>query len=273
MSDTENYLDSFDGTKIFYTKDIPSNPKATILIVHGIAEHCGRYEYVKNKFVENGYVVYKFDHRGHGKSDGKRGYVNSFKDFVEDIDSFVELIKKEYSNIPLFIFGHSMGGFITACYGILYGDKICGQILSGAATGDIPFSVKLKSLKFPYFFRGQVPNQFCDLVCTNKDVVEQYKSDELVLKNTTVRLNLQIANSGIKWLKNNIKNYNCPCLILHGKEDKIVSPKSSVNFYDTISSKDKDIKLYDNLYHEILNEDCKDNILDDIIKWLNIRIS
>lgn len=272
MKTIQNFLSSFDETKLYYRTFIPENPKAIILLVHGIAEHCERYTYVNNILFENNYAVYSFDHRGHGHSDGKRGYVHSFMDFVKDVDCFIDLIKKNYKNIPIFILGHSMGGFVTACYGILHGDKISGQILSGAATGDIPFSMKLKSIKFPYILMGQIPNAFSDIVCTNRDVVDNYKNDELILKTTTIRLNTQIANVGIKWLKNNMHKYNCPCLILHGKEDKIVSCNSSTNFYNTISSKDKEIKLYDNLYHEILNEDFKDNILKDIISWLDVKI-
>lgn len=267
----QNYFNTFDNTKLFYVKDIPDNPRAIILIVHGIAEHSKRYEYVKNKFLIENYGVYRFDLRGHGKSEGKRGYVHSFKDFIKDVDTIVDLIKSENPDLPLYILGHSMGGFITACYGIAHGDKINGEILSGAATGKVKLSLKLKSIRFPYILQGRVPNNLYNFISKNPKVVENYIKDKLVLKYTTARLNLQIVDKGVKWIKNNIKSYKLPCLILHGQDDHIVSSSCSTNFYNNIESKDKEIKIYKGLYHEILNEDCKDHILNDIFCWLNKR--
>jgi Lysophospholipase len=267
----EDYLSTFDNTKLFYKKDTLDKMKGIILIVHGIAEHCGRYGYIKDKLIEEGYGVYRFDHRGHGKSEGKSGYVNSFKDFINDVDYFVDLIKREYPELPLFILGHSMGGFITSCYGVINKNKINGQILSGAVTGDIPLSMKIKSIKFPYILSGKVPNCLYNYISKNTQVIEDYKNDKLVLKFTSVRLNLEVSNKGVKWIKSNLRNYKCPCLILHGKDDNIVPYQCSTNFYENISSKDKEIKIYNGLYHEILNEDFKDNVLKDICDWLNER--
>ncbi|MDD3224097.1 MAG: lysophospholipase [Clostridium sp.] len=268
----ENYFNTFDNIKLFYIKDIPSNPKGIVLIIHGIAEHSKRYDYVKNKFLAENYGVYRFDLRGHGKSEGKRGYVHSFKDFIKDVDAIVNLIKSEHENLPLYILGHSMGGFITACYGIAHGDKIDGEILSGAATGKVKLSLKLKSIRFPHILQGRVPNNLYNFISRNPKVIENYKKDKLVLKFTTARLNLQIANAGVKWIKNNIKKYKLPCLILHGQDDHIIPSSCSTDFYNNIGSIDKEIKIYKNLYHEILNEDYKDYILGDIFSWLNKRM-
>ena len=278
MERAYGYLKTFDGTKLFVMKEEVKNPKAVILIVHGLAEHCERYDYVISKLVEFGYSVYAFDNRGHGRSEGKRGHVDFFMDFVKDTDYMVELIGNEHrkkglkTNPPIFMLGHSMGGFITAAYGIVHGERINGQILSAAATGTIPLAMKMKNIRLPYILRSEVPNVFADVVCTNKQVVEEYKADKLVLKVTSLRLNTQIANEGISWLNENIKKYNSPCLILHGKDDKIVSPQSSQDFYDKISSEKKEIKMYEGLYHEILNEDFKDEILSDINKWIEGQI-
>lgn len=273
MLHNENYFNSFDGTRIYYKKDLPHNIKGIVLIVHGIAEHCGRYEYVKDYLVQNGYGVYRFDNRGHGKSEGKRGDVSSFKDFIKDTDCLVDIIKKEHSDKALFILGHSMGGFIAACYGIAHGDKIRGEILSGAPTLFIPFKTKIKSIKFPYVLWGRVPNIFYDFISKDPKVISDYKADTLVLKTTSARLNLQISGAGTKWIKNNIKSYKCSCLIIHGKDDRIVPYENSMDFYSNISCEDKEIKIYEGLYHEILNEECRDNILGDICHWLHKSIS
>lgn len=270
--DYEGLFHSFDGTKLFYKKDLTCDVKGIVIIVHGIAEHLGRYEYVKDKLLENGYGVYRFDNRGHGKSCGKRGYVGSFNDFIKDLDSFVDMIKAEHKKLPLYILGHSMGGLITAQYGIEHKDKINGEIISGAPTGYIYFKTKMQSVKFPYFFKGQVPNTFNDFISRDAKVIEAYKNDEFVLKVTSVKLNLELASSCSK-IKKNLNKYECPCLILHGKDDKIVPLKNAINFYERISSKDKKLKVYEGVYHEILNEYCKDIILKYICKWIDKQIN
>lgn len=265
-------IKSFDGTELYYAKDTIDNPKAVIVIVHGISEHLGRYEYTKDKLLSFGYNVYRFDHRGHGKSGGKRGHMDSYKDLIKDTDVIVELAKKENPDIPIFMIGHSMGGFVTACYGVLFPNKLNGQIFSGAATNSIPFSLKIKSIKLSYLIRGMVPNRLSKLMCTVPEIVEGYENDPLVLKETTLKFNNEFINKGIPWLISQYPKYKYPCLILHGGDDKIVPKECSEKFYKYMSSTDKELKIYDGLYHEILSEDIKDSILDEIHKWIEKRI-
>jgi acylglycerol lipase len=272
MKQKEGYFNSFDGTNIFYRKEEKSSIKGIVLIVHGIAEHSGRYEHVKDKLLENRYRVYRFDHRGHGRSGGRRGDVRVFNDFIKDVDCLVDIIKRENSELPLYILGHSMGGLITACYGIRHGHRIDGEIISGAPTGYISLKTKLQSVKFPYVLKGQVSNSFGNFISRNPKIIDSYKNDELVLKVTTIKLNLQLSNTSSK-IKKDLNKYQCPCLILHGRDDKIVPCLNSSNFYKKISSTDKKLRIYDGLYHEILNEVCRDDILKDICQWLDDRVN
>ena len=138
----EGKLKSFDGTELFYRKDVPEKPKAIVVIVHGLCEHSGRYDYVTEKFNEKGLGVYRFDNRGHGKSGGDRGYVEDFQHFFDDADKIVELALKEQKDLPVFMLGHSMGGFIAAGYGMKYPGKLRGQIFSGPALLEIEALVK-----------------------------------------------------------------------------------------------------------------------------------
>lgn len=265
-------IDSFDGTKICYKKDVNENAKAVVIIVHGIAEHLMRYEYLKDKLLSFGYTVYRFDNRGHGKSGGRRGYVKSYKDFIKDTDMIVELARKENGNLPIFMIGHSMGGFITAAYGALFKDKLRGQIISGAATNKFPLSFMLKCINPKYFLRGMVPNSFSKYLSTDTEVGKAYDADPLVLKETTVKLNLEFSGNGVNWLLKQLPDYNYPCLILHGGEDKIVPPEFSRLFYKNIGSKDKELKIYPGMYHEIYNEVKKDEVIEDVHKWIEKRI-
>lgn len=263
---------SFDGTELYCVKDIPNDMKAVVVIVHGVAEHLGRYEYLVNKFNDAGYGIYRFDNRGHGKSGGTRGHINDFNEFINDTDVIVNIAKKENPSLPIFMLGHSMGGFITASYGVKHGDKLNGQILSGAATNKLPFSLTLKSIKFPYIFKGVVPNSFSKVICRDTEVVKNYEEDPLVLKETTLKFNTEFAKKGISWLSSNLSSYKCPCLILHGGDDRIVPKSCSQNFYDKISSTDKTLKFYDGFFHEIFNEKEKELVIEDVLNWLNKRI-
>lgn len=262
------FINSFDGTKLYVVKEIPENPKIIVILVHGVAEHLGRYQYLKEKLNSFGYGVYRFDIRGHGKSEGERGDLNDFNDYIEDASVIVKLAKKNNPSVPIIMLGHSMGGFITAAYGVKYPDTLNGQILSGAATNKLPLSLKLKSIKFSYIIKGKVPNSLSKLISKDAAVVKKYEDDPLVLKQTTYRLNHQFVDIGIPWLLRNISTYKYPCLILHGGSDGIVPKYCSEKFYENIASKDKKLIIYEGCYHEIFNENEKDKVISDIHDWI-----
>ncbi|WP_125153004.1 alpha/beta hydrolase [Clostridium rectalis] len=270
----ENKIKSFDGIEMFYTKDIPDKVKGIVVIVHGLCEHLGRYDYFTKKLNEVGYGVYRFDNRGHGKSEGERGYVDSFEDFFEDANRIVDMAKEENESLPIFMFGHSMGGFITTGYGIKYPTKLRGQILSGAAVMEMPiFDDIKKDSYFEKFPMEKVPNSLSKLLCRDEDIVKQYDEDPLVLEETTVKLLGEAFIKGASFINKNVSEYNYPSLIIHGEEDKIVIPEASKWLFSNIKSTDKTLKIYHRCYHEILNEkEERDDIINDIIRWIDNRI-
>lgn len=269
------YFKGKDGIRLHYKKDIPKEPKAVIIIVHGFAEHLGRYEHVKDKLYESGFAVYRYDLRGHGLTEGEKGYIDSFVEFIEDTDQLVNLVKSDLPRLPIYMLGHSMGGLITFSYGLKYNEKLKGQILSGAAIKRVPKVEGIKGglIQLLNFFvpKMRVKNELSEDICTDKKVVEDYDNDELILKDATLNFYAQFLLKGTKFVKNNIQNYNYPCLIIHGEKDKIVPKESSIYMYNNISSKDKEIKIYEGLYHEIMNEVEKDMIVRDIINWIEKR--
>lgn len=277
MMREESIIKTSDGIDIFCKKDIPDNPVAVIVIVHGFAEHLARYEYFVQKLNENQIACYRFDNRGHGKSGGLMLHVESYNDYINDADLIVQKAKDEFPNLPLFMFGHSMGGFITAIYGEKFKDRLDGQIFSGAATDEPPQAntalktvINICNALFP---KMRIKNDLSALISRDIDVVNKYRNDPLVHDKATARFFKQFVIEGMTYLKNNAKEYNYSCLILHGKEDKLVRYNSSENFYNNISSKDKQIKIYDDLYHEILNEAEKDIVINDILTWINNKVN
>jgi len=268
---------SSDNIGIFYTKDLLEDMKGIVVIVHGLAEYLDRYDYVKDRLNSFGYGVYRFDNRGHGRSDGERGYIEDYNFFLDDADTIVELAKKENPDIPIFMMGHSMGGFIASAYGIRYKNKLNGQILSAAATTEAPQVKGIKKSIFKFFniflSRMIVKNELSKLISKDPEVIRNYEEDPMVLKGVTMKFYVEFLIKGIGWLNENMKDYSYPCFIIHGEDDRIVSKEASKNFYKNISSKDKEIKIYEGLYHEIMNEKEKDIVIEDIHKWLDERIN
>lgn len=269
-------IKSFDSTNLYYIKDVIKKPKAIIVIIHGFGEHSGKYEYVKDKLNEFGYGVYRFDNRGHGRSGGERGYIRHFEDFAKDTNAFIEFVKNENPNTSIFMLGHSMGGFITALYGVMFKNKINGQILSSAGTVE-PIQLrgvrgKVYMLVNKVFPKFHMKNPVIRDVPKDKKVINSYQVDELDLRSLTLNFCLQFLVYGIGWLRKNYQNYDYPCLILHGSDDKLVEKEASIQFHSSIASTDKQIKIYNGLRHEMLKSKDRDMVLEDIHRWIEERI-
>jgi len=268
----QNMLKVRENVELWYEKNPVDQPKAVAIIVHGLCEHAGRYDYAVSRLNAFGYSVYRFDNSGHGRSGGKRASIENYRHFIDDADKIVDLAGKENPGIPLFMLGHSMGGFITASYGINRPGRLSGQILSGAAVMVLPMVQGMEDFDFNATPDVPIPNDLSDLVSRDPAVVQAYKDDPLVLKEFTMKLMGEVFIRGAKDVMAGMASYRYPCLILHGGGDQIVTPDASKYFFEHISSTDKELKIYDGLYHEILNEPEKDAVLEDVHRWIDKRI-
>lgn len=215
-----------------------------------------------------GYSVYRFDHRGHGRSEGKRAYYSAWDEISNDVYDVVQTAKAENPDKKLYILGHSMGGYATTCFATRFPKEADGILLSGALTryntpsaGELPLNAPMDMY---------VPNALGDGVCSDPEVTKAYAEDPLVAKEMSVGL-LNSLYAGIGFLKEHAKEFVAPVLILHGCNDGIVGAKDSMELFQEIGSTDKSLRIYANLFHEILNEPVKAQIMDDIILWLNSR--
>ena len=273
--DYTNYESSFLGsrdTKIFYAVDKVDSPKAVAVFVHGICEHLGRYEYVKNRLIDEGYTVYRYDARGHGKSEGERGQLDDFFDYLDDLDLMLEMAKRDNKGCKLILIGHSMGGLVATAYTSMYPNKVDLLVLSGACN-ICPSNAK--PLKFlPYNLMGKLKytNKLGKGVCSDPKVVEKYNNDPLVLKKVSFKLLGNAFVKGCKYVQNNIKNIKCPTLVMHGEEDGIVVKETGIWTYNNLICKDKKLKMYPKMYHEIFNEIYKGDVVDDLLDWCNERV-
>lgn len=265
-----------DNLVLACCKNEVKNPKAIFVEIHGFAEHMGRYDYLVKRLNEGGISTYRFDNRGHGKSQGKRGHLENYMDFVADADRIVDIAKAENPGKPIYMMGHSMGGFITLLYGITYPNKLSGQVLSGAASyyneevkGFKGLFMKLANRIKPDLY---IKNDLSSKLSRDQDVVKRYRKDKLCFDKATAGFYYQFLVSGTDYLVKKLPKYEYSCLILHGGSDKIIPKEASVNLYESIGSVDKSIKIYPELYHEILNEKERDEVIDHVLQWTNERI-
>jgi len=272
--------DKFKGhgdLNLYYQYWLPADkPKAIVLVVHGLAEHSGRYSNLVNYFVPRGYGVYGYDQRGHGKSDGLRGYVDQFSYFVDDLDIFFSLVRSMHQDAKIFLLGHSIGGTIATAYTILRQDSFDGLILTGAtlstptdvAPGTI-FTARILSSILPkaglYIIDAEAISQ-------DKNVVNAYVYDPLVYRGKIrARLGVELIKA-MDTVKRQIAEIHLPILVMHGTADRLSDPKGSEKLYQEASSTDKTLKVYEGYYHEILNEPGREQVLADLEVWLKAHI-
>lgn len=263
-------ISSFDGMKLYLNREIPENPKAVAVIVHGLCEHQGRYDYFAELFHKAGIGTYRFDHRGHGRSEGERTYYSDFNELLDDTNVVVDMAAAENPGVPVFLIGHSMGGFTVSLYGAKYGDKgLRGIVTSGALTYDM--GALITSVPKGIDPHEKLPNELGAGVCSVAEVVDWYGKDPYNTNTFTTGLCYAICD-GLDWFKEKVKEFRYPVLMLHGEKDGLVSVKDTYKFFEEAASKDKQMKIYGGLFHEIFNEYCKDEVIGDVLHWIEKRI-
>lgn len=264
-------ISSFDGTKLFLNREVPETVRGAAVIVHGLCEHQGRYDYVAELLHKAGIATYRFDHRGHGRSEGERTHYEDFHELLDDTNVVVDMAIMEHPDIPVFLIGHSMGGFTVSLYGAKYPDKkLRGIITSGALTKDnmglisgVPGGLDPHTM---------LPNELGAGVCSVAEVVDWYGKDPYNSKTFTTGLCYALCQ-GIAWFEEAVKRFEYPILMLHGEKDGLVSVQDTYEFFAATPSKDKQMKIYGGLFHEIFNEYCRDEVINDVLHWIEARIA
>lgn len=273
---SETTFTTVDHFEIFEQTWSRQDPKGVIVITHGIAEHSSRYAHVAQTLVEAGYEVIGFDLRGHGKSSGKRNYVNTFRDYLVDLQTVIDRAECNYPALPLFLFGHSMGGEIVSLYLIEGKTTARGALLSAPSvkvSEDLsPFIQKISGLLSVLLPKLPAVKLSSTHISKDPAVVKSYDEDPLnYRKGILARTGSEVLVT-TKTIMENAHKIDLPVLIMHGGEDKLADVSGSEMLYESIHSEDKALKIYAGLYHEIFNEPEQDMVKQDMIDWLNTHI-
>lgn len=283
MRHQETKLTSADGLKLFAQTWQPDTPaKAYIALVHGLGEHSGRYAHVAAHLAQHGYATHTFDLRGHGRSPGQpRGYVNSFDDYLADVEVLLTSVKTVAKQQPIFLMGHSMGGAIATLYTITRQPNqthglLRGLVLSSAALklddSVPPILVKLSGVISK--IAPTLPTMKIDTATISRDpeIVGNAGSDPLCYYGgTRARTGAELIRA-ISLIGAGAGSITLPIFLFHGTADKLTSPEGSKQVYAKVASADKTLKLYEGAYHETLNDLCKAQVLDDLTQWLDARV-
>lgn len=269
-------LTSRDGLPLWVKMWRPVDANGRLLaVLHGVGEHSGRYEHVAQHFVAMGFTVSALDQRGHGKSGGRRVYMNHYEDVISDVDQWISHLRSQFSPIQIFLLGHSLGGLLSVKYTIEKGSDIDGLILSGPAVrinDDMsPFLQKISGIIGRILPRLKTVQIDASLISKDDRVVKAYREDPLVYhEGIPARFGFLVLRA-TRDVQRSFSRLRCPLLVMHGGSDKLVYPEASWSLFAMCGSDDKTIHIFEGLYHEILNEPESAVVLDTITQWLRIR--
>lgn len=276
MRSTSGTFESVDGHPMFEQHWLPDGAaRADLIIVHGYAEHSGRYEHVGAWFAERGVAVHAYDLRGHGCSGGERAFVRSFDEHLDDLETFLRGVGDP--DRPRFLLGHSMGGGIVALYAAERDVDMHGVLLSGAVTqrpggvaGVIASVFVLVGRVVPKMKLSKL-----DAAAVSRDaqVVAKYDSDPLVYREKMYAGTLSAMMRAASRIRKRTNRIGGPLLIMHGTEDALVSAEASRSLYEVAGADDKTLKLYEGLFHEILNEPERREVMADMLGWMEERMA
>lgn len=274
---SERAFDGVGGVRIVYDTWTPdAAPKATLILSHGFGEHARRYDHVAQRFGDAGLVSYALDHRGHGRSGGKRVHLKDISEYTGDFGTLVGIAAQEHPGLPRIVLGHSMGGAIVFAYGTEHAGDYDLMVLSGpaiAAQSDVSPVLAIVGKAVGSVAPG-VPVQQLDATAVSRDpaVVAAYQADPLVHHGKVpagiARALLQVGET----MPRRARAITKPLLVVHGADDRLIPAAGSEHLVDCVGSHDVHLKVYPELFHEVFNEPERDRVLGDVVSWIEARL-
>lgn len=274
---TERTFDGVGGVRVVYDVWTPDvEPRGVVVLAHGLGEHARRYDHVAQRFGQAGLITYALDHRGHGRSGGKRVRLKRIDEYTGDFDTLVKIAAAEHPELPRVVLGHSMGGGIVFAYGVDHPGDFDLMVLSGPAVSAHIGVPRGKALlgKAVGSLLPNLPVEELDANAVSRDpeVVAAYNADPLVHHG---KIPAGIAKALLKvgeTMPHRARQLTAPLLVVHGAEDSLVPASGSELLVDCVGSGDVHLKVYPELYHEVFNEPERERVLDDVTAWIEARL-
>jgi acylglycerol lipase len=276
MKHVEGTFTGVGDREIYWQAWLPEGERHTsVVIAHGASEHGGRYGHVVEELVPSGYAVYAIDHRGHGRSSGRRAVIDRLAYAVADLDTLIDRVTRDDDGRLPYLLGHSMGGCVAIAYAVEHQAKLAGLALSaplaivraGAAQRAL---VRVLAAVAPSLGVAGI-----DTATISRDPheVRAYEQDPLVFHGKLqARTAVELADATATF-PDRLPSLRLPLLVMHGAADRLVPAASAQLVYERAGSPDKTLKLYDGFYHELFNEPRAERAraLADLSSWLDER--
>lgn len=251
-------MGAFQGTDLVGDEFIPASPRAALLIVHGMAEHRGRYVDAAQRLTQHALACFTFDLRGHGDSPGNRADIDSFQTYVDDLLTIRASIARSHPQLPLFLWAHSLGTIVAIRSVEQDGAELRGVITSGcpiAAFQRVPAPLRgvLVALCTPFSGLQVSPGLGADQLSHSREVQARYVADPRIPGKVTVRL-LIALESACRAALDEAGSIVVPWLAMHGAADNIAPPQGSKQLVAALGSSDKTLELFTGMRHEVHNE-------------------
>lgn len=247
-------------------------PRAAVVLVHGVGEHSGHYANVVEPMVDAGYAVFAHDHRGHGRSEGRRVHVDRWAEYRDDLAAHIAIVSEELPDVPLFVYGHSMGSIVVLDYLLNAESPARGMIISGVATQ--PVGVGSPALvAVARVLTHVTPKLSVDLHISSSSlsrdplVQEAYAKDSLAEPRATVRWGTEIL-SAVDSVKAGSAALNVPALIVHGEADPLNSVQGARDLFAALPNPDKTLRIYPEVLHEPHSDIGHERLAADVVEWL-----
>lgn len=272
----EGFFSARDNLRLFWESDTPEAPRAHVAVVHGYADHCGRYRGVIDHLVKEGFAVHAFDYRGHGQSGGRRGHVDHFDDYLDDLDAFWTRVRDAAAGQKTFLLGHSHGALMSIVWQKRNPVGVAGMVLSAPYLKLALKPPKLKVLSaqvmgkvIPWLPVANVlrPEQLTRDPTLQKEVAKDPLYNHVVTPRWFSEANL--AQIEALELAPKIK---LPTFVLWGSDDPIAAPQAARIFSDKLGASDKTSKEYPEMVHEPMNDVGREAVWRDISGWISSHL-
>ncbi len=270
----ETFLDS-EGVKIFYRTWRPTGaPRAIIVICHGVNSHGGQYVWAAEQFAGRGFIVHAIDLRGRGKSGGRRFYVDHIDQYVDGLAKLISIAKCKDAGLSVYLLGHSAGGVVSCTYVLDNQKQLAGFICESFAFrvyAPRPALALIKGL-------SRIAPGLPVLRLKNEDfsrdrkAVAQLNADPLTRNEKQPAATVAALVRADERLEREFGKVTLPVLIMHGTADKATVPAGSEMFHDRAGSKDKTLKLYEGRFHDLLADLGRQDVVDDMARWIDGRL-
>lgn len=272
MKHIDGHFKGYGGLELYFQKWMENSlNRANLVIVHGFGEHSGRYMNLVSHFAPKGFWVWGFDLRGHGNSHGKRGHINSWGEYREDLRCFLKHVWEEGGQFPTFLYGHSLGGLIVLEYTLHFPQGIKGVIASSPALSKAGVSPVLQTMS--RILANLIPKTTFriplnpDHLSRDKAVADTYRNDPLVHCFATPRFGVEMERAR-NWTLNHADEWDLPLLMVIGTSDLLVPPGGSRNFFNSIKKSQKRLIECQGGFHEPHNDSDFPIILQEVESWI-----